>query len=163
MPTYTVHTPPPKRGDTASAPERFVFIRDGFYFWAFWLAPLWLLVYRLWLVLFIYVLAYSAFAVSVALLGASAWMNFFAWLLLALLMGFEASTLRRWTLTRRGWKMLGFVVGDDRENAERRFFANWTNRAPPPAPAPESQHSMPGASRPTTGHDVIGLFPQSEA
>ena len=32
-------------------PERFVFVRDGFHFWAFLLAPLWLLWHRLWLVL----------------------------------------------------------------------------------------------------------------
>ena len=50
-------------------------------------------------------------------------------LLLALLVGFEAASLWRWTLTRRGWKTLGFVVGDDEENAERRFFAAWTARA----------------------------------
>ena len=51
MPTFTVHAPPPKIGDSAADPERFVFVRDGFYFWAFVLAPLWLLLHRLWLVL----------------------------------------------------------------------------------------------------------------
>ena len=43
MPTYTVHEPPPRKGETVTAPERFVFVRDGFYVWAFLLAPLWLL------------------------------------------------------------------------------------------------------------------------
>ena len=28
-----------------------MFVRDGFHFWAFLLAPLWLLVHRLWLAL----------------------------------------------------------------------------------------------------------------
>ena len=51
MPTYTIHAPPPKAGVTESDPERFLFVRDGFYFWAFLLAPLWLLLHRLWLVL----------------------------------------------------------------------------------------------------------------
>ena len=51
MPTYTVHAPPPTPGRTARDPERFVFVRDGFHFWAFLLAPLWLLAQRLWLVL----------------------------------------------------------------------------------------------------------------
>ena len=54
MPTYTVHAPPPRKGETASAPERFVFVRDGFHFWAFVLAPLWLLLHRLWLAFAIY-------------------------------------------------------------------------------------------------------------
>ena len=52
MPTYTVHAPPPRKGEAATKPERFVFVRDGFYFWAFVLAPFWLLVHRLWLALF---------------------------------------------------------------------------------------------------------------
>ena len=51
MPTFTVHQPPPRPGEAAIAPERFVFVRDGFHFWAFVLAPFWLLRYRLWLAL----------------------------------------------------------------------------------------------------------------
>ncbi len=47
-------------------------------------------------------------------------------LLIALLVGLEAGALRRWTLERRGWKTHGFVVGDDLEDAERRFFGQWT-------------------------------------
>ena len=35
-------------------PERFVFVRDGFYFWAFLLGPVWMLWRRLWLVLRVY-------------------------------------------------------------------------------------------------------------
>ena len=49
MTTYTVHAPPPRQGETTSAPERFVFVRDGVHVWAFLLAPLWLLAHRLWL------------------------------------------------------------------------------------------------------------------
>ena len=59
MPTYTVHAPPPHHGETTSAPERFVFVRDGFHFWAFLLAPLWLLLHGLWLALVIYVVGYG--------------------------------------------------------------------------------------------------------
>ena len=59
------------------------------------------------------------------LIGASSTVQFLAGLLVALLIGFEAATIRRWKLTRRGWKMLGFVVGEDAEMAERRFFAEW--------------------------------------
>ncbi len=51
MPTFTVHEPPPRKSESVASPERFVFVRDGFYFWAFVLAPLWLLVHRLWLAL----------------------------------------------------------------------------------------------------------------
>ena len=63
------------------------------------------------------------------LIGANAAVQFLAGPLVALLIGFEAATLRRWKLTRRGWQMLGFVVGEDVEMAEQRFFAEWSKQA----------------------------------
>src|SRR5665213_2873963 len=140
MPTFTVHAPPPKIGDRAANPERFVFVRDGFYFWAFVLAPLWLLLHRLWLLLLCYILLNVLIATALYFIGAPDATKFFVGLVLALLVGLEAATLWRWTLTRRGWQMLGFSVGDDVESAEQRFFAAWSAReanASPPQTPPE--------------------------
>ena len=53
---YTVHEPPLKPDESAPDPDRFVFVRDGFSFWAFLLAPLWMLRHRLWLVLLGYLI-----------------------------------------------------------------------------------------------------------
>ena len=51
--------------------------------------------------------------------------------LFALLIGFEAATLRRFTLARRRrWRNVGIVVGDDLELAERRFFDAWIGQHP---------------------------------
>ena len=50
MSVYTVYEPPLKAHQSAPDPERFVFVRDGFSFWAFLLAPLWMLRHRMWLV-----------------------------------------------------------------------------------------------------------------
>src|SRR4029453_12468166 len=129
MPTYTVHAPLPREGETTSAPVRFVFVRDGFYFWAFLLAPLWMLRYRLWLGLIGYVVGAVGLQVAVYMLGASPSVMFGVGFLLALLVGFEAATLRRFTLSRRGWRNVGIVVGDDVESAERRFFDAWVGKA----------------------------------
>ena len=126
MPTYTVHAPPPRQNETTSAPERFVFVRDGFYFWAFLLAPLWLLLHGLWLALVIYLVGYGIITGGLAFLHASANVQFLVGLLIAFLIGFEASSIWRWTLARRGWTTLGFVVGEDTEIAEQRFFSEWT-------------------------------------
>jgi hypothetical protein len=157
MSTYTVHQPPPRKGEAVAAPERFVFVRDGFHFWAFVLTPFWLLRYRLWLAFAVYLVTSILLGIGLAVIHASSTVQFFAGLLVALLIGFEASTIRRWKLTRRGWKMLGFVVGENVELAERRFFAEWSKRAgatppsaPPPVPPPRYAASLP---------DVIGLFP----
>jgi hypothetical protein len=162
MPTFTVHEPPPRKDESAANPERFVFVRDGFYFWAFVLAPLWLLARRLWLALVIYVLLNGAFGVALAYLRVSWGWQFLAAFLIALAVGYEAATIRRWTLARRGWKTLGFVIGEDAEIAERRFYAAWAERArdkavPPPA---EPQYAMPLRRGAPSGNDVIGLFPE---
>lgn len=163
MPTYTVHAPPLREGDNTADPERFVFVRDGFHFWAFLLAPVWLLVHRLWL-------AFIGYFIVSSLIGALFYwtrvpytLEFFGSFAVALLVGFEAATLWRWTLARRGWRTLGFVVGDDEESAERRFYAEWTKAAPAPAAAvavPPQTWATPVRRGPPSGDDVIGLFPE---
>jgi Protein of unknown function (DUF2628) len=161
MPTFTVHAPPPKQGETASAPERFVFVRDGFHFWAFLLAPLWLLWRRLWLALLGYLVVSAVLALMLFLLGVSTRVQWPASLLVSLLVGFEATTLWRWTLERRGWKTLGFVVGKDRESAEQRFYAAWVDRtAVPPAASAELPYGTPVRRGSPSPADVIGLFPE---
>jgi hypothetical protein len=79
-----------------------------------------------------------------------------------LLIGLEAGSLWRWTLTRRGWKNLGVVVGDDMESAERRFFAAWASS---PTYAPPASAPPPAPSRAARADDssIIGLFPQPGA
>src|SRR5687767_11420307 len=121
MSTYTVHAPPPRTDEEMSDPLRFVFVRDGFSFWAFLLSGLWMLRHRLWLVLLGYIVVAVALQVAIYMIGAPAAAMFAAGALLALLVGFEAATLRRFTLARRGWTIVGVVVGDDVEAAERRF------------------------------------------
>ena len=94
--------------------------------------------------------------------------------LLALLVGFEAATLRRFTLSRRRWSNVGVVVGDDLESAERRFFDTWVDKswtdpsgANPFAAGGGSRRSFaPGmapARRPQDSSEVLGLFPQQGA
>src|SRR4051812_28304892 len=98
MAVYTVHEPPPKADDTPADPERFVFVRDGFSLWAFLLAPLWMLRHRMWAVLACYVVAISILQVVMITLNSSESVQFTVSLLVTLLIGFEAATLRRWTL-----------------------------------------------------------------
>ena len=168
MAVYTVHQPPARRADPRSEGERIVFVRDGFSFWAFLIGPLWMLWHRMWLVLLGYVVALAGIDAALSWLGASRAAISMVGLFIALLVGLEASTLRRLSLWRRGFHNVGIVSGADREDAERRFFETWTGSsrpggvagsppaAPPPVPAASSAH---GAHTP----DVIGLFPQPGA
>jgi hypothetical protein len=56
MPIYTVHEPPRRDDELLAHTARFRFVRDGFHFWAFLLAPFWMLRHRLWLELIAYLL-----------------------------------------------------------------------------------------------------------
>jgi hypothetical protein len=164
MPVYTVHEPPSRPAEASPDPERFVFVRDGFYFWAFLLTPLWMLWHRLWLVLLIYVVAILGIESALHYAGVGGAGAFFVSLLISLLAGLEASTLRRFTLARRGFRQIGLVGGSSAETAERRFFRGWADAAPaksanPPAFSGQSPPlpPMPQAS------DIIGLFPEPGA
>ena len=160
MPTFTVHAPPRRDGEAPASPERFAFVRDGFHGWAFLLAPLWLIARRQRLALVLYVAVSAAVAGMLVLLGASASAQGIAAFCIALLIGFEASTIRRWTLARRGWATLGFVVGEDQDLAEHRFFSRWAARGASATPAPSEPPAVPVRRGPPSGRDVIGLFPE---
>jgi hypothetical protein len=167
MSVYTVHEPPLRAGAAASDVERFAFVRDGFSWWAFLFAPLWMLRHGMWLVLIGYVVVAGVIEAPVRMSGAPALAASLIGILLGLLVGLEAGTLRRFTLSRRGWKNLGVVSGDDLEDAERRFFDAWLRRTNSPssgphAPMPASASAAPNRRGPL-GSDVIGLFPEPGA
>ena len=171
MPVYTVHAP---IADDAGirATDRFAFVRDGFHFWAALLGPLWLAWHRLWLVLIGWIIVTVALEVGMARLGAGGRAILFADVLVALLMGFEAASLKRWTLSRRNWRQLDIVVAGNEEAAERRFFDRWTAKqralsndqlavdrgAPPPTrDIPGQPFSRPP---PLPQSEINGLFPE---
>ena len=68
MPVYTVHAPTAYAADFR-ATDKFVFVRDGFHFWAMLLGPLWLIAKRLWLALLGWLVLVAALEVAVARLG----------------------------------------------------------------------------------------------
>jgi hypothetical protein len=156
MAVYTVHEPPPKRYEASADPERFTFVRDGFHFWAFVLGPLWMLRHRMWWTLLGYVVVVGAAEFAMHVLGATTTVRVIVGLLLAFLIGFEAGTLRRFTLGRRGWSNVGLVIGD-RDAAERRFYDSWIDGGgvtfAPPGTVP--------SRRAASARDVIGLFPEA--
>jgi hypothetical protein len=96
-----------------------------------------------------------------------------SYVLIAILMGFEAASLQRWTLSRRNWRQLDIVVADDEESAERRFFDRWTERqrglandqgavdrgGPPPTRHVPGQPFSKPPPMPQGG--IIGLFPEA--
>jgi hypothetical protein len=163
MSVYTVHQPPLQSTDDVPDGARFAFVRDGFSFWSFLIAPLWMLWHRMWLVLVGYLVVTIGLEAVLTALGASQVTLVVVGVIIALLVGLEASTLRRFTLRRRRWTNVGIVSGDDLEGAERRFFDAWLHSKPQRASAsiPTRPIETPAAAMPqSTSSGVIGLFPE---
>lgn len=126
---YAVYEPPERSADRLTRAERLAFVKEGFSWAAALFAPVWLLVKRLWLAFVVYVVAVSAVAFGLAALDAEHWTGF-ALIALHALLGFEADTLRRRKLERRGWRLVGTVTGPTLVDCERRFFDDWLPRQP---------------------------------
>jgi Protein of unknown function (DUF2628) len=174
MPVYTVHAPVANNMDFR-ATDRFAFVRDGFHVWAAIFGVVWLAWHRLWLALFGWIVLMAVIDIAMVRLNVAAGTVFLVDTLLALLLGFEAASLRRWTLSRRKWRQLDIVVADDEESAERRFFDRWTARqragvndqlavdrgGPPPT---RDVPGQPFSKPPSPARDeIIGLFPEPGA
>jgi hypothetical protein len=138
MRTYTVHEPPEAPAGRIERAERLVFVKDGFSWMAALFPPVWLIVHRLWWPLFGYLVlgaVLGGLGNLIAWLGwmsdpdASAWTGL-AGMALNLLIGFEASVLRRWGLDRRRWRTVGSVSGRSAQECERRFFELWLPAQP---------------------------------
>jgi uncharacterized protein DUF2628 len=174
MPVYTVHAPATSNVDFR-ATDRFTFVRDGFHFWAAILGVVWLAWHRLWLASIGWLVLIAAIDIAMIRLGVGVGVVVLVNGLFALLLGFEAASLERWTLSRRKWRQLDIVVADDEESAERRFFDRWTAKqrvANNDQPAvdrggPPPTRDIPGQafSRPPSPprDEIIGLFPEPGA
>jgi hypothetical protein len=145
MAVYTVYVPDFGRRAIQSDAEKYaalpdaVFVREGFSRAAFFLGPFWLAWNRLWVVLLVWFAVFFLLAVEApqVLNGGSI---FLIGLLLEFLLGLEGNSLRRWELTRRGFRLTDI---------------------PPPVPAPKISDAAP-APAPPLSHDVVGLFPHPE-
>jgi hypothetical protein len=155
MKIYTVHAPP--AGDKGAAdPTRFAFVKEGFCWPALFVPVLWILYRRLWMVLLIVLVVTLVLGSLGDRLGGPVPGAIYA--LASLLFAFEANGLRRWTLERRGWRLIGVARGGRLAEAEQRFFSAWVATgarlpaaaAPPPPP--------PATPSPEAGQ-VVGLFP----
>jgi hypothetical protein len=159
-------------GADLRATDRFAFVRDGFHFWAAVLGVVWLAWHRLWLALIGWIVLLAAIDFGMVRLGVGGGMILVVNALLALLLGFEAASVKRWTLSRRNWRQLDIVVADDEEAAERRFFDRWTAKQravvndqsavdrggpPPTRDVPGQPFSKPPPLPPSS---IIGLFPE---
>ena len=154
--TYTLHLPAiAARGD-ARALDRAQLVADGFSWSAFAFSVLWFLRYRLWLAAFLVLVLLVGLALLGRLLGLSLVAGFAVSLLASILIGYEASSLRRWTYARRGMPARDAVLATSADEAEAKAVARWLD--PDAASRLGSSYTVGRRADET----VIGLFPLSE-
>jgi len=167
MAVYSVYEPGDPAPDPEARAEALQFVKEGFSWPAFLVPALWLIYWRMWIELAVFVVVFAALQWGLGLdkPGHEA----LGWLLTGLfaLFAFEANDLRSAALERHGYRLIGIAEGRGRTEAELSFFKGWlTQQEKPgrseerkPEPARGKQRLAP-VSR-NEGEDVIGLFPQA--
>jgi hypothetical protein len=159
MATYTLHVPADADPGDPDALENAELVKDGFSWGAFVFTFLWFFWHRRWLVGLAVLVAVVglAFVVQATPIGSGG--GFVALLLLSVLIGLEASSLRRWGLRRRK-PLVDVVTASGRDEAEVKSFARWLEQSGSPR-VPVRPAGAPIA--PYRGPEpVIGLFPETE-
>jgi hypothetical protein len=168
MPLYTVLAPPP-RGEEKGDPVDTVFVKDGFCWPALFFPEIWLIYRRMWLVL---LLDLAAVVVAVGLEQATGSRVVGAAATLArLLFALEGNSLRRWTLYRRGYRMVDVVAARNAREADIRYFhEHQAPRHDPSLPprarleaAAQGRTPGPVGAASAEAGDVVGLFPSPGA
>lgn len=149
---FTVHEPPQAGGTKLDRAESLLFVGDGFSWRAALFSPLYLLMRGEWVMLAAYAAAAAVLWAILALAGADSGWYAWAFILLNVIVGFELSEVKRWSLGRAGWSEIATVSGRGQEEAERRFFDVWLPSIPAGTPRVES--GAPHGTRFTPHIDV---------
>ena len=122
MRVYSVHHRQEASGSLTGLGEDAILVKEGFSWPAFFLAPIWLIYKRMWIMLVFYVAVMIALTVLSGMAFAPEGVSFVGNLAVHLLLGLEGNNLYRWTLTRRRYREQAAVVGHDLVTAEQRYF-----------------------------------------
>ncbi len=164
MTVYSVYEPRTEAADFVARADRIAFVKEGFSWVAFLVPALWLIFYRMWLELIVFLVGFAALEWTFG--TSDPGKTLFGWVSLGLfiLFAFEANDLRAASLERRGYRLVGVASGRDRGQAELSFFRTWLPEQEKQARAPERTSEKGGSGNPqatTRGEseEVIGLFP----
>ncbi|MDI4664227.1 DUF2628 domain-containing protein [Xanthobacter autotrophicus] len=154
----TKHVP----GETAeAAAARTVFVREKFSWATLFLAPFVLARFRLWLPLIAYVAVVVLLQLAESFGGLARPVGDVVMAGFHILLAFELPALRQRKLARQGFEEAAVVIAHDREEAEHRFFAEWTGARPAPLARADLPAIRPMAPPAFAGGQsgVIGAFP----
>ena len=118
MRVYTVHL----RREGLDPDRDVMLVKEGFCWPALLVSVLWALWCRLWWVALAILAAELALSGMVALLGLDPVSEAVVTVGFAVIVGFVANDLKRWTLRRQGFVEVAVVTAESRDAAERRFY-----------------------------------------
>ena len=159
MPTYTVHVPPGLEDDVERA-ERTVFVREGFSLPGLVFGPFFLVYRGLWRATLVWCVAAIAISGLTQALGLPTPVTLLLFLVLAVLVGLEASEARRQALGRRGYIGSALITGATRSTIERTYFAESFATGVGIGAGRGGMARPPSDPTGTGPRQVIGLFPQ---
>jgi hypothetical protein len=145
MAGYVVYTRPGRKLDDV------ILVRDGFAWGAFVFSVVWCLWHRMWLAAAAVLFVLGMIGLAARLWGLGETAESVATLAAGLILGFEASEIRRLSLLQRGYREAGVIAARSIDEAEIRYFASAQFGEPP---APQSAAKPP----PQAPHDPLGLF-----
>lgn len=160
MVTYTLHVPEGAGPGDPDGLEKAELIKDGFSWGAFIFTFLWFFANRLWIAGLGALIVLIAFTALLNVLDVQPLAATVAQLLLGILIGLEANSLKRWTYARRGRPAVAVVSAEDYEAAEEKAIAQWLAGSPVPQPRPAASERAAPSFR--GSEPVIGLFPDPE-
>ena len=135
MHVYSVYFP--AEGDRRTRLEKAVLVKDGFSWPALFFSWLFLAFHRMWIVLILYSALMVIAAVTCALLKAPPQITILVLVGISVLLALEASGLRGWSLSRRGYEMQGMITAANLIQAEAKLFENSFEDTPSEDPARE--------------------------
>lgn len=133
---YTIHERPAR---TAGGDAEVLAIASGFRWWAAILPMVWLAWHRLWLGLALYILFSLALGIAFALGDIAEPAATAIGLAVSLLIGFSAADFWRWTLERRGWRLVAVLRAEAGADAEELYIRHrGAPKTASVAPAPQA-------------------------
>jgi hypothetical protein len=160
MAAWSVYEPPGTEPTGLEAADRSVFVKDGWCWPALFIAPIWLLWRRMWLVLLGWLVVSVLIGAGAAMFRLPEGIAFAIAAVFGLWFALEANALRRWTLARQGWRFAGVATGADLTDAEHRFFERLAFADQPRAPVPTRPSYVAAAQPVASGTAVVGVFPE---
>ncbi len=143
MRTFTVHA----NASLPRAEDHVRFVKEGMARWALLSPLIWFIYHRMWWE----GAGYFGLSILIALAGGAVGVaeniTVLLGLGLQLLAAFEANDLRRLALARKGYQTIAITHGSDEDEAEARFFADWSHALPQASGMPVTSAVMDRSGR----------------